>query len=535
MDRHFGIAGRETSVSRRIQYLFMLVLYFACLFCFVLFGWPLVAILYWKYLTTYMPVDGIQVSFFRMKCFITLLCALLISENVLAIQNLSTLVPTHCSLPDAAGTFETVNASQVNVDQAIANSAIQAASLGGAVSIKIFRNNCLFASSQALYPNIETDDVRTNLFSATKSVISILTGMAYDRGLLDLDDAIDKYLPPSVLNSWGDAAHRAITIRQLLTETAGLESGLASEALTVILDVSIPQQALALPFVNTPGTQFVYSQRTPDLLAYVVSRAVGQDLQAFAQDNLFTPIGIPVDHYVWFRDRSLNSYGYAWLYLVADDFARLGLLMQNGGVYNDVRILSQSYANQVSVPSPTNGCYGLLFWTNQISPTSPNNDTCISPTGFFFDRSWFPSAPRDLFAMAGSPQQKNYIIPSLNITISWMGVVPNSDGGIGPSEAVYYQFFETLMTGILDPNFTIPGPGTFSVEPFNLGAILGAFDISVLLTAIADSPSCNILFCNGDIPLGGLLNDVGELLGLLWQDIGNTLNLNNLLLILTGL
>ncbi|KAH8901650.1 beta-lactamase/transpeptidase-like protein [Thozetella sp. PMI_491] len=428
-----------------------------------------------------------------------------------AVQAGPTAEPTalvECSLPDADGAYQTVNASQVNVDQAIANQAIADASGNGVVSIKIFRNNCLFASSQAIDPSVKTDGIQKNLFSATKGVISILTGIAYDRGLLNLDDAIDKYLPLSVFNSWGDAAHRAITIRQLLTETAGTAKGVVSEALTVLLDESIPQEALAQPLINTPGTVFAYSQRVPDLLAYVVSRAVNQELQAFAQQNLFTPVGIPQDRYVWFRDRSFNSYGYAWLYMNPDDFARLGLFMQNGGAWNGVRVLSEDYVNQVSVPSPTNGCYGLLFWTNQVSPTSPGNDTCISPSGYFFNRSWFPSAPRDLYAMAGSPQQKNYIIPSLNMTVSWMSVLTD----MGPKDDTYYQFFKALMPGILDPGFVIPGPGTYETEPFSLSTTLEAVALEVLLADVLASPSCNILFCNNSLHLQGLLGNLGQLL-----------------------
>ena len=451
-----------------------------------------------------------------MKYLIIIISGLWILKNVQAVPAAPVFVPAQCSLPNSTGVFETVNASQVNVDQGIANMAIEAASNNGDVSIQIFRNNCLFASSQALYPNIQTNGIGTNLFSATKSVISILTGIAFDKGFLHLDDPIDKYLPMSIFNSWGDAAHRAVTIRQLLTETSGFAAGVVSEGLTVLLDVSLPQQALALPMINTPGTHFEYSQRTPDLLAYVVSRAVGQELQAFAQENLFSLVGIPANRYTWLRDRSFDTYGYAYLYLTIEDFARLGLFMQNGGTYNGVRILSESYVNQVSVPSPTNGCYGFLFWTNQISPTSPNNDTCISPTGYLFDNSWFPSAPRDLFAMAGSPQQKNYIIPSLNMTISWMGVVPT----LGPSPDVFYQLFKTLMTGILDPDFKIPGPGAFVADPGGLGDVISAADLSVLITAVADSPSCNILFCNSGIPLGSL--------GMLLESLGSVLGLNQL-------
>ena len=443
-----------------------------------------------------------------MKYIAFALHAFLTLHHVQGKSNDSQFTAVHCPLPDAAGTYQTVHGSQVNVDQAIADAAIKAASDNGAVSIKIFRNNCLFASSQALYPDKKTDGIRKNLFSATKSVISVLTGVAYDRGLLHLDDPIDKYLPSSTDGSWGNAAHRAITIRQLLTETDGTTAGVISEALTVLLDVSLPQQALALPIIHKPGTVFVYSQRVPDLLAYVVSRAVNQEFQAFAQETLFDVVGIPKDRYIWLRDRSYNTYGYAWLYLTADDFARLGLLLQNGGTYNGVRVVSEDYLNQAVTPSPTNGCYGFLFWTNGISPTSPNNDTCISPSGYLLDRSWFPSAPRDLFAMAGSPQQKNYIIPSLNMTISWMTVLNDN----GPGADTFYQFFKALMPGILDPGFVIPGPGTYEEEPFSLAPTLDALDLSVLLASISASPSCNILICNGEIPLGGLLNDLGQIL-----------------------
>jgi CubicO group peptidase (beta-lactamase class C family) len=53
----------------------------------------------------------------------------------------------------------------------------------------------------------------------------------------------------------------------------------------------------------------------PDLLAYVVQRAFGEDLLRFAQQKLFAPLGIAANSYFWLRDRAGDTYGYAWLFI----------------------------------------------------------------------------------------------------------------------------------------------------------------------------------------------------------------------------
>lgn len=404
-------------------------------------------------------------------------------------------IAKYCQLPGSSGAFETALGHEVNINTTIADLAIQNADDDGKVSIMVFRNNCLVASSPR---SATVDSLRKNIFSATKGVISMITGIAYDQGKLQLDDPIGLYLPDGP--GWGDSIARNITIRQLLTETAGMKKGVVAEGITVHVDQSIPQEALAQTIIYPPGTEFQYSQRVPDLLAYVVGRAVGQDFQTFAQTYLFGPIGIPGDSYIWFRDRSGNTYGYAYLYLSSTSFARLGLVMQNGGMWNNQRIISASYVSAVSEPSDTNGCYGLLFWTNKGS-------TCISPTGYLFNRTWMPSAPPDLFAMSGSPQQKNYIIPSLNITVSWTGVLTDS----APSVDTWYKFFLTLMPGVMGMEPFVPGPFTF--EPFNISVVLEALDPNVFLQDVISSPECNIVICNKTVPVIGLLQNIISVVG----------------------
>ena len=103
-----------------------------------------------------------------------------------------------------------------------------------------------------------TDQAHNDLWSVTKSVISMLTGIAAHEGSLRLDDPIGNYLPKGA--GWGDRAHRAITIRQLLTQTSGLDQAILSEAVTLGADPSLAQEALAQPLKFAPGTVTVQKE-----------------------------------------------------------------------------------------------------------------------------------------------------------------------------------------------------------------------------------------------------------------------------------
>lgn len=396
----------------------------------------------------------------------------------------------HCALPGPGGTFATARPDEVAIDKKAVDAAILYAETHLRASVKIFRNNCKIG--EGLLDPV-TENIPMELFSSTKSVVSLLTGIAYDHGKLKLDDPIGNYLPKGL----GDAAHRAITIRNLLTETSGLKESILTEFATVGLDPDITQQAMALPLTHQPGTHFEYSQRTPDLLAYVVQRAVGEDLQAYAQKMLFGPVGIPESAYVWLRDRSKHTYGYANLFMPTKHFAKLGLMAQNGGTWNGKRIVSAKYLDMASTPTRTNGCYGFLFWVNGgTSCTSANIPHAQTVAG-----QAIASAPSDLYAMVGALQQNNFIIPSLDMTVTWIGVLGDTSlnlAGILSASAsgsdLYYNFFRLLMRGVKDVK--VPDPGPFRTPPLDLDVNPENYlSLAVLLSGLAPSKSCNLIYC----------------------------------------
>ncbi|MCP2291072.1 CubicO group peptidase, beta-lactamase class C family [Nocardia amikacinitolerans] len=326
--------------------------------------------------------------------------------------------------------FETATPEEVGLDSVTLGRAVAAASSPNRLNFKVFRNNCLIASGPR---NGLTGAVPWNLWSATKSVVSLVAGIAVDEGLLRLDSPINNYLPLGL----GDAEHRAIRVRNLLTESSGIDVAVVSEGVTglVELDPNVVAQALAMPIEYPQGTKWQYSQRAVDLIAYVVQQAVGEDFQAYAQRKLFDPLGIRSTDYYWARDRSGNTYGYAHLVMAPDDFAKLGLLVANRGNWGSTRIVSEDYLAQASEPSPSHECYGFLFVVN--------GPGCAAE---------FPALPTDAVKMSGMMRQDNYIVPSLNLLVSWTGLTVPGEAGFA------YGVLRDVAGAFREPPLPDPGP-----------------------------------------------------------------------------
>src|SRR5688572_6232060 len=232
-----------------------------------------------------------------------------------------------CELPLLPGQPFTIGwPGALDLDGALLKEAVDYAAAHNAYSVRVYRHNCLAAKSAL---DQLTENVPNNVWSTTKGVVAMLVGRAEKLGKLSLDDPIGKYLPQA------DPAHAAITIRQLLTQSSGLDFVWTPELLGIPDDEV--QYTLDLPFEYPRGTHFEYGQTTITLLARVIQEAVGQDLQDFAHEQLFAPIGIQ-RNWIWTRDRANNTKGWADLSIAPADLARFGHLMLNQGRWRDVQL-----------------------------------------------------------------------------------------------------------------------------------------------------------------------------------------------------
>ncbi|MFE3054258.1 serine hydrolase domain-containing protein [Nocardia sp. NPDC059239] len=377
----------------------------------------------------------------------------------------------HCEV-SAGRQPETATPEEVGLDSAALRQAVDFASDPTRFTVQVFRNNCLIGGGPT---NQRAGGVAWNLWSGTKSVVSLVAGIAVDEHKLRVDDPIDLYLPAGL----GDAGHRAITVRSLLTETSGMEVAIASEGVTGLarLDPNVVAQALAMPIEHAQGETWQYSQRAVDLLVYVIQQAVGEDFQAYAQRNLFGPLGIEKSDYLWARDRSGNTYGHAHLVLPPDDYAKLGLLLVNRGNWHGRQLISTGYLAAATTPNDVNPCYGFLI--------TVNGPDC---------EDLFPGLPKDAIQMAGMMRQDNFIVPSLGLLVSWTGVtVPN--GAVSFPHDVLRGLTTAFRTPSLpDPGPYVPRPDTSLTDPMfmNPDATLSALGLGPMAY-----PGCGILECLG--------------------------------------
>ncbi len=254
------------------------------------------------------------------------------------------------------------------------------------------------------------DDTLHNVASITKSVVSLLYGVAAQRG---------KAVPPevSLLDVFPEA--KAWEIDPKLAEVEvkhvlSLSTGFDRLGATVDSDYQDFQKqfygphflrhALTRKVLGTPGDKFYYANMDAHLAAMVLQRAVGQPLHAFAKETLFDPLGIR--GWDWTRNAQGDVDGAATMRLRMADLIRLGELVRSGGLADGKRFATSAYLDEATKrqvatdipargPNPQLWGYGFLWWT--------------ATTAITHQRAFYA---------AGYGGQFIYVVPSLELTVA---------------------------------------------------------------------------------------------------------------------
>ncbi len=234
--------------------------------------------------------------------------------------------------------------------------------------------------------------------SVTKSVTSLLAGIAVGQGVLSLDRTITSWFPEyqNLLND--DARKQAMTLLDLLTMRSGfewVENDYATSDIKKLNDSGTDwlRYMLDWPMRDQPGTRFYYNSGNAVLAGGVIRRAVGTQLDAFAEARLFTPLGI--GSYYWFKgppDQLAHAGG--GLYLRAQDMARIGYLVLRGGRWDDTQVISPQWLQASLTPSvlrperfagyPVD--YGYFWWLFPLDgqgATGDPNETIYTAAGIY--------------------------------------------------------------------------------------------------------------------------------------------------------
>ncbi|MGO1077342.1 serine hydrolase domain-containing protein [Inquilinus sp. CA228] len=212
-------------------------------------------------------------------------------------------------------------------------------------------------------------ETKHDLRSITKSVTSLLVGIAVDYGWIKDIDAPVLALLPQYADLRSPETDR-ITLRHLLTMSSGLawsedlpySDPRNSERL--MSDAPDPYRyVLEQPFAAAPGERWTYSGGSTALLSAVLKQASGRSLDVLAQEVLFAPLGI-VD-VEWVRYPNGDPVAASGLRLRPRDIAKLGRLVLDRGAWQGKPIVSagwigQSTASQIAVEDQV--AYGFQWW-----------------------------------------------------------------------------------------------------------------------------------------------------------------------------
>lgn len=215
---------------------------------------------------------------------------------------------------------------------------------------------------RAIEPQREamTEDTIFDAASLTKVVATTPSVMILvESGAIDLDAPLSKYIP-----EFTGAGKEAITIRQLMTHTSGLRSGLPLSSGWSGISGAMAT-ACTEPLPNPPGTKFRYSDVNYILLGILVERVSGKSVADFSKHEVFEPLGMKDSGYlppetlrarIAPTERVAGNYlrgvvhdptsrrmggvaGHAGLFTTAADLARYSRMLLNGGELDGVRIL----------------------------------------------------------------------------------------------------------------------------------------------------------------------------------------------------
>ncbi|KKM96535.1 hypothetical protein LCGC14_1177140 [marine sediment metagenome] len=239
-------------------------------------------------------------------------------------------------------------------------------------------------------------------WSTTKSLMSIMIGIALQEGFLDnisqtLYEFFAHIWEPSFVDS---ELKKNITIEQLLTMTSGYGDFAIPDAETKIADDWIKFALDEVPLVFTPGEvgEWEYSNEGPTLLSGIITNVTGKSTEEFAKEYLFTPLGISADEYDWDYDAQNISYGGYGFACSPKVQAKLGILCLNNGTWNGIQIVDKNFmknATTTQISGGGKGDYGYLF---------------------------YPNGPLEGFYTYGAAGQAIYVIPKYNITIGFAGI-----------------------------------------------------------------------------------------------------------------
>jgi len=215
-------------------------------------------------------------------------------------------------------------------------------------------------------------DAPANVKSVSKSIIAALVGIAIERGLIKgIAEPIAAYFPE--LRRDADARKPAITIEDLVTMRAGLESTSGRNYGAWVRSGNWVRHALRQPMVSEPGGAMEYSTGSSHLLSAILTKASGTSTWQFAQESLAAPLGFRLA--IWPKDPQGIYFGGNEMLLTPKQMIAIGELYLHRGRVNGRQVVPAAWVDASCVPRTTSAWdsdrrYGYGWWIQEIGPAT---------------------------------------------------------------------------------------------------------------------------------------------------------------------
>lgn len=247
----------------------------------------------------------------------------------------------------------------------------QAESIESVTSLLIQQEGELLAEK---YFNGMRQGRTANIKSASKSIISLLVGIAVDEGYIEsVEEPIRPYFE-DYFEANPDSVKESITIKDLLTMRSGLETTSFHNYGRWVVSDNWVEFTLNQPMEKQPGGDMAYSTGTSHLLSAILTKATGKSTKSFAEEYLFEPMNIRVGG--WDRDPQGYYMGGNNMALRPVDMAKIGQMMLDEGKYNGSQIISSQWvvdSFETYTRSNYNPYdYGYMWWNKPVGGYNVN-------------------------------------------------------------------------------------------------------------------------------------------------------------------
>jgi CubicO group peptidase (beta-lactamase class C family) len=239
------------------------------------------------------------------------------------------------------------------------------------------------------YYNDVSGETLHQIQSQTKSIVSLLLGIAIDKGFVNSESNQLSHFFPEYFRQ-EDSLKFSVTIRDLLTMSSGFEweemipfNDPRNNNINMNYSGSYLQYALSRPMAEKPFTEFNYNSGSPMIVAGIIEKASKMPLDKFAEEYLFNPLNIV--EYRWIKDSTGFCHAGGGLFLKPEDMVKIGILVLNNGKWDGKAVVSEEWIQKSCQPyfsaTISDFSYGYLWWIKDMKINDAITTKVISAQG----------------------------------------------------------------------------------------------------------------------------------------------------------